>query len=180
MPGAARRWRGGSDILARLIGQWLSERLSRPFIIENRSGGGGNIGTAAVVHAPADGYMLLLANAPNAINATLYDKLNFNFVRDIAPVAGIMRVPLFMVVHPSFPAKTVPELIAYANANPDKLNFASSSNGAIDHVSGELFKMMAGVNIAACPISRRRARADRSARRTGTQNPATIAKSRVK
>ena len=96
---------GGSDILARLIGQWLAERLGRPFIIENRPGGGGNIGTEAVVRAPADGYTLLLANATNATNATLYDKLNFNFVRDIAPVAGIMRVPLFMVVHPSFPAK---------------------------------------------------------------------------
>src|SRR5262249_32175808 len=128
-----------------------SERLGRPFIIENRPGGGGNRGTEAVVHASADGYTLLLANATNAINATLYDKLNFNFVRDIAPVASIMRVPLFMVVHPSFPAKTVPELIAYANANPDKLNFASSGNGAFDHVSGELFKMMAGVNMRHVP-----------------------------
>jgi tripartite-type tricarboxylate transporter receptor subunit TctC len=137
---------GGADILARLIGQWLSERLGRPFIIENRPGGG-NRGTEAVVHASADGYTLLLANATNATNATLYDKLNFNFVRDIAPVAGIMRVPLFMVLHPSFPAKTVPEFIAYANANPGKLNFASSGNGAFDHVSGELFKMMAGINM---------------------------------
>ena len=142
---------GGSDILARLIGQWLAERLGRPFIIENRPGGGGNIGTEAVVRAPADGYTLLLANATNATNATLYDKLNFNFVRDIAPVASIMRLPLFMVVHPSFPARTVPELIAYAKSNPGTLNFASSGNGAFDHVSGELFKMMAGVNMRHVP-----------------------------
>ena len=130
MPGAARRWRGGSDILARLIGQWLSERLGRPFIVENRPGGAGNIGTEAVVRAPADGYTLLLANATNATNATLYDKLNFNFVRDIAPVAGIMRVPLFMVVHPSFPAKTVPEFIAYANANPARSIWPHQATGA--------------------------------------------------
>ena len=142
---------GGADILARLIGQWLSERLGQSFVIENRPGAGGNIGTEAVVRAPADGYTLLLANATNATNATLYDKLNFNFVRDIAPVAGIMRGPLFMVVHPSFPAKTVPEFIAYANANPGKLNFASSGKGAFDHVSAELFKMIAGVNMIQVP-----------------------------
>jgi tripartite-type tricarboxylate transporter receptor subunit TctC len=142
---------GGTDILARLMGQWLSERLGRPFVIENRPGAATNIATEAVVRAPADGYTLLLANATNATNATLYDKLNFNFVRDIAPVAGIVRVPLFMVVHPSFPAKTVPEFIAYANANPGKLNFASSGKGAFDHVSAELFKMIAGVNMINVP-----------------------------
>src|ERR1700747_1640055 len=142
---------GTNDFVARLMGQWLSERLGQQFVIENRPGGGGNIGTEAVVRAPADGYTLLLANTTNATNATLYDKLNFNFVRDIAPVAGIMRVPLFMVVHPSFPVKTVPEFIAYANANPGKLNFASSGNGAFDHVPAELFKMMAGVDMRHVP-----------------------------
>src|SRR6201984_2582722 len=142
---------GPTDILARLTAQWLSERLGQQFVVENRPGGGGNIGTEAVVRASPDGYTLLLANTTNATNATLYDKLNFNFVRDIAPVAGIMRVPLFMVVHPSFPVKTVPEFIAYANANPGKLNFASSGNGAFDHVAGELFKMMAGVNMRHVP-----------------------------
>ena len=142
---------GALDIIARLMGQWLSDRLRQTFVVENRPGGGTNIGIEAVVRAPADGYTLLLANATNATNATLYDKLNFNFVRDIAPVAGIMRVPLFMVVHPSFPARTVPELIAYAKSNPGTLNFASSGNGAFDHVSGELFKMMAGVNMRHVP-----------------------------
>ena len=116
---------GANDILARLIGQWLSERLGQPFVIENRPGAASNIATEAVVRAPADGYTLLLVGAPNAINATLYDKLNFNFIRDIAPVAGISRVPIVMVVNPSVPAKTVPEFIAYAKANPGKINMAS-------------------------------------------------------
>src|SRR5215470_4283211 len=118
---------GGTDITARLIGQWLSERLGQQFVIENRPGAGTNIATEAVVRAPADGYTLLLVTASNAFNATLYDKLNFNFIRDIAPVAGIMRVPSVMLVHPSVPAKTIPELIAYANANLGKINVASGS-----------------------------------------------------
>ena len=138
---------GGVDIIARLMGQWLSERLGQPFVIENRPGAGGNIGTEAVVRAPADGYTLLLVTAANAINTTLYEKLSFNFVRDIAPVAGIMVVPNIMVVHPSVPAKTVPEFIAYAKANPGKINIASGRIGAAAHVSGELFKMMTGVHM---------------------------------
>jgi tripartite-type tricarboxylate transporter receptor subunit TctC len=142
---------GGFDILARLIGQWLSERLGRPFVIENRPGGAGNIGTEAVVRAPADGYTLLLVGVPNAINATLYDRLNFNFIRDIAPVASLVGGPYVMVVNPSVPAKTVPEFIAYAKANPGKLNMASGGNGSAHHVSGELFKMMAGVNLVHVP-----------------------------
>src|SRR5438105_10466242 len=113
---------GGVDITARLIGQWLSDRLGQSFITENRPGAGGNIGTEAVVNAPADGYTLLLATVPNAVNATLYEKLNFNFLRDIAPVAGIIRVSMVILVHPSVPAKTVPELIAYAKRNPGKVN----------------------------------------------------------
>jgi len=120
---------GVADILARLIGQWVSERLGQPFVIENRPGAGGNIGTEAVVRAPPDGYTLLLVGAWDAINATLYDRLNFNFIRDIAPVAGIIRVPQVMEVNPSVPAKTVPEFIAYAKANPTKLNMASAGNG---------------------------------------------------
>ena len=120
---------GATDITARLIGQWLSERLGQQFIIENRPGGGGNIGTEAVVRAPADGYTLLLVGGSNAINATLYDKLNFNFIRDIAPVASVIRFPYVMVVNLSVPAKTVPELIAYAKANPGKINMASAGNG---------------------------------------------------
>ena len=142
---------GGADIIARLIGQWLSERLGQPFIIENRPGAGSNIATEAVVHAPADGYTLLLVSPANAINATLYDKLNFNFIRDIAPVAGIIRVPNVMVVNPSVPAKTVPEFIAYAKANPGKLNMASAGIGTAPHVAGELFKMMAGVDMVHVP-----------------------------
>src|SRR5258705_8662957 len=138
---------GSPDILARLIGQWLSERLGHPFVIENRPGAGNNIGTEAVVRAPADGYTLLVGGAANAINATLYPKLNFNFIRDIAPVIGIMRVPGVMVVHPSVPAKTIPEFIAYAKANPGKLNFASDGIGTAQHVNGELFKMMAGIDM---------------------------------
>ena len=121
---------GSADIIARLMGQWLSERLGQPFIIENRPGGGGNIATEAVVRAPADGYTLLLVRPPNAINTTLYDKLSFNFLRDIAPVAGITRERIVMVVHPSFPAKTVPEFIAYAKANPRKVTMASPGNGS--------------------------------------------------
>jgi tripartite-type tricarboxylate transporter receptor subunit TctC len=142
---------GPSDIVARLIGQWLSERFGQQFVIDNRPGGGGNIGTEAVVRASPDGYTLLLIGPANAINATLYDKLNFVFLRDIAPVAGINREPYVIAVHPSVPAKTVPEFIAYANANPGKLTMASGGNGTPSHVSGELFKMMAGVNMVHVP-----------------------------
>jgi tripartite-type tricarboxylate transporter receptor subunit TctC len=142
---------GVTDILARLMGQWLSERLGQPFIIDNRPGGGGNIGTEAVVRAPADGYTLLLLGAFNVINAALYEKLNFDFVRDIAPVAGIIRIPNVILVNPSFPAKTAPEFIAYAKANPGKLNMASAGNGTPSHVAGELFKLMAGVNMVHVP-----------------------------
>jgi tripartite-type tricarboxylate transporter receptor subunit TctC len=142
---------GAFDIMARLIGQWLSERLGQPFVIENRPGAGTNIGTETVVKAPPDGYTLLLAGTPNAINATLYEKLNFNFIRDIASVAGISRAPLVMAVHPSVPAKTVPEFIAYAKANPGKISMASAGIGAPSHVSGELFKMMARVNLVHVP-----------------------------
>jgi tripartite-type tricarboxylate transporter receptor subunit TctC len=138
---------GGADLVARLIGQWLSERLGQQFVIENRTGAATNIGTEAVVHAPADGYALLLAHTANAINATFYEKLGFNFVRDITPVAGIMRVPGVVVVNPSLPAKTVPEFITYAKANPGKINMASGGAGGPDHMSGELFKMMAGINM---------------------------------
>jgi tripartite-type tricarboxylate transporter receptor subunit TctC len=140
-----------TDITARLIGQWLSERLGQPFIIENRSGATGNIATEAVVRAPPDGYTLLLVAPANAINATLYDNLNFNFIRDIAPVAGTIRAPNVMLVNPSVPAKTVPEFIAYAKANPGKMNMASGGNGAPGHIAGELFKMMAGVNMVHVP-----------------------------
>jgi tripartite-type tricarboxylate transporter receptor subunit TctC len=138
---------GGADIVARLIGQWLSERLGQQFIIENRPGAGSNIATEAVVRAAADGYTLLLVHASNAFNATLYDKLNFNFIRDIAPVAGIIVVPNVMVVHPSVPAKTIPELIAYAKANPGKINIASGPIGGPGHVAAELFKMMTGADM---------------------------------
>ena len=142
---------GGTDITARVMGQWLSERLGQQFVIDNRPGGGSNIGTEAVVRAPADGYTLLLAGSPAAINATLYDKLNYNFIRDIAPVAGIIRQPFVMAVHPSVPAKTVPEFIAYAKANPGRINMASAGTGAGSHVTGELFKMMAGVDMVHVP-----------------------------
>jgi tripartite-type tricarboxylate transporter receptor subunit TctC len=142
---------GATDIQARLLGQWLSERLGQPFIIENRPGGGGNIGTEAVVRAPADGHTLLLVGPPHAINATLYDKLNFDFIRDIAPIAGIMSVPNVMVVNPSLPAKTVPQFIDYAKANPGKINMASSGNGSSAHLAGELFKMMTGVDMVHVP-----------------------------
>jgi tripartite-type tricarboxylate transporter receptor subunit TctC len=138
---------GGVDIIARLMGQWLSERLGQPFLIENRPGAGSNIATEAVVRAAPDGYTLLLVHASNAINATLYDKLNFNFIRDIAPVAGIIVVPNVMVVNPSVPAKTVPEFIAYAKANPGKINIASGGIGGPSHVSAELFKMMTGTDM---------------------------------
>jgi tripartite-type tricarboxylate transporter receptor subunit TctC len=139
------------DILARLIGQRLSEQLGQPFIIENRPGGDQNIGTELVVRAPADGYALLLVTAANAINASLYADLSYNFIRDIAPVAGLVRVPLVMEVNPSVPAKTVPEFIAYAKANPGKVNMASGGNGSPQHVAGELFKMMTGVNMVHVP-----------------------------
>jgi tripartite-type tricarboxylate transporter receptor subunit TctC len=142
---------GGSDIIARLIGQWLSERLGQQFIIENRPGAGGNIGTEAAVRASADGYTLLLANAGNSINATLYDKLNYNFIRDIAPVASIVRTPNVMVVNPLTPTRTVPEFIAYAKTNPGKINMASAGNGSSQHLSGELFKMMAGADMVHVP-----------------------------
>jgi len=142
---------GGADIVARLIGQWLSERLGQPFIIENRSGGGGTIGTEAVVRAAADGYTLLLIAPNNAISVTLYDNLNFNFIRDIAPVAGIMRAPNVMEVNPGVPVKTIPEFIAYAKANPGRINFASSGIGTSIHLSGELFKMMSGINMLHVP-----------------------------
>jgi tripartite-type tricarboxylate transporter receptor subunit TctC len=142
---------GVVDLMARLIAQWLSERLGQTFIVENRAGAGGNIGTEAVVRAPADGYTLLFVNAANAINTTFYEKLNFNFLRDIAPIAGIVRLPFVMVVNPSVPAKTVPEFIAYAKANPGKLTMASGGIGTATHVSGELFKMMTGVNMVHVP-----------------------------
>jgi tripartite-type tricarboxylate transporter receptor subunit TctC len=142
---------GASDITARLIGQWLSERLGQQFVIDNRPGGGGNIGTEAVVRAPADGYTLLMVGSANASNATFYDKLNFNFIRDIAPVAGVFRGPYVMVVNPSVPASTVPEFIAYAKATPRKVNMASSGIGAVPHVAGELFKMMAGIDMVHVP-----------------------------
>jgi tripartite-type tricarboxylate transporter receptor subunit TctC len=142
---------GSADIIARLIGQSLSERLAQQFVIENRPGAGTNIATEALVHAAPDGYTLLLVNAANAINATLYDKLNFNFIRDITPVGSMSREPLVMVTHPSVPGNTVSELIAFARANPGKLSMASAGNGSISHVAGELFKAMTGVNMIHVP-----------------------------
>ena len=142
---------GATDITARLIGQWLSERLGQPFVIENRPGASGNIGTEAVVKAAPDGYTLLLVNAGNTINETFYEKLNFAFLRDITAVASIVRVPLVMLVNPSMPIKTVPEFIAYAKSNPGKLNMASPGNGTPHHVSGELFKMMADIKMIHVP-----------------------------
>jgi tripartite-type tricarboxylate transporter receptor subunit TctC len=142
---------GVGDILARMMGQWLSERLGQPFVIENRPGAGGNIGTEAVVRSSPDGSTLLWATSPNAINATFYDKLNYNFIRDIAPVAATIRVPNVMVVNPTLPAKTVPEFITHAKANPGKLNMASGGNGVPSHVAGELFKMMAGIDMVHVP-----------------------------
>ena len=138
---------GGYDVAARVMGQWLSERLGQQFAIENRPGASTNVATEIVVRAPADGYTLLLVGLASAINATLYEKLNFNFIRDIAPVAGIIGGPLVMVVNPSVPAKTVPEFIAYAKANPGKVNLASAGPGSAPHLFGELFKMMAGVDL---------------------------------
>ncbi len=142
---------GNFDIVARIIGQWLSDQLHQPFIVENRSGAAGNIATEAVVRAPTDGYTLLLGGAVNAVNATLYDKLGFNFIRDVAPVAGVVRFPNVMTVSASFPATTVPEFIAYAKANPGKVNQGSSGNGTTQHLAGELFKMMTGVDFIHVP-----------------------------
>ena len=142
---------GAPDIFARLIGQWLSDRLGQPFLVENRPGAATNIATEAVVRAPPDGYTLLLIPTTGAINATVYDKLNFNFIRDIAPVASVVRLPLIMLVHPSVPVKTVPEFIAYAKANPGKISMASTGIGSPTHMSGELFKMMAGVDMVHVP-----------------------------
>src|SRR5262245_4652070 len=142
---------GGVDIIARVMGQWLSERLGQQFVIENRPGAGTNIGTEVVVKAPPDGYTLLLVNAANAINTGLYEKLSFNFIRDIAPVAGIMRQPVVMLVNLSVPAKSVPEFIAYAKANPGKVNMASAGSGTPSHLAGELFKMMTGIDMAHVP-----------------------------
>ena len=142
---------GATDITARLIGQWLSERLGQQFVIENRPGAGSNIGTEAVVRAAPDGYTLGLFGAPSAINATLYDKLNFNFLRDIAPVAPIVRFPNIMVVNPSILSKTLPEFIAYAKTNPGKINMASPGSGSTPHVTGELFKAMTGTNLVHVP-----------------------------
>src|SRR2546430_11703436 len=142
---------GSADLTARLMGQWLSERLGQSFVIENRPGGGTNIATEAAVRAAPDGYTLLLAAPANAINATLYDKLNFDFLRDMDPVAGLIRFPNVVVVHPSVPVNSIPELIAYAKANPGKLNMASSGNGSTIHMSGELFKMLTGTNMVHVP-----------------------------
>ena len=142
---------GATDIMARLVGQWLSERLGQQFVIENRPGAGSNIAAEAVVRAPADGYTLLLVGVSNAINATLYDRLNFNFIRDITPVAGIIRDTYVMVVNPSFPAKTVPEFVAYAKADPGRINFGSAGIGSPNHVTGELFKIMTGINLLHVP-----------------------------
>ena len=143
---------GGNDIIARLMGQWLSERLGQSFVIENRPGGGGNTGTEYVVHAAPDGYTLLLSSTANVVNASLYNNLDFDFVRDIAPVASISYEPNIMVLNPSVPAKTIPEFIAYAKANPGKINFGSAGIGSSQHMSGELFKMMAGIDMTHIPF----------------------------
>jgi tripartite-type tricarboxylate transporter receptor subunit TctC len=142
---------GGVDITARLIGQWLGDRLGQSFIVENRTGAGGNIGTEAVVKAAPDGYTLLLATVPNAVNTSLYPKLNFDFIGGTAPVAGIIRVPMVMLLHPSVPATTVPEFIAYARSGPGKINMASAGNGSAPHMAGELFKLMAGIDMVHVP-----------------------------
>ena len=142
---------GQQDIMARLMGQWLSERLGQQFLVENRSGAGGNIGAEAVINSPPDGYTMLLVGSPNAINATLYEKLNFVFLRDIAPVASFARTPLVMEVHPSVPANTLPEFIAYAKANPGKVNYASAGMGTPQHVSAELLKILTGINMVHVP-----------------------------
>ena len=143
---------GGNDIIARLMGQWLSQRLGQSFVVENRPGGGGNLGTEYVVHAAPDGYTLLLSSTANVVNASLYNNLDFDFVRDIAPVASISYEPNIMVVNPSVPVKTVPEFIAYAKANPGKINFGSAGIGSSQHMSGELFKMMAGIDMTHVPF----------------------------
>jgi tripartite-type tricarboxylate transporter receptor subunit TctC len=142
---------GAFDIMARLIGRWLSERLGQPFVIDNRPGAAANIGTEAAVRAPADGYTLLIVGTTQATNAALYDKVNFDLIRDIAPIAGVFRGALVIVVHPSVPARSVPEFIAYAKANPRKVNMASSGAGAASHLAGELFKMMAGIDMVHVP-----------------------------
>ena len=142
---------GATDIVARIMGQWLSERLGRQFVVENRPGAGTNIATAAVVNAAPDGHTLLMVSPTNAVNATLYDKLSYNFIRDIAPVASIHREPFLVEVDPSVPVKTVPEFIAYAKAHPGQISFASAGNGSVAHVTGELFKMMTGVNLVHVP-----------------------------
>jgi tripartite-type tricarboxylate transporter receptor subunit TctC len=142
---------GATDIMARLIGQWLSERFGQQFVIENRTGASSNIGTEAVVNAPPDGYTLLVVTSVNAVNATLYERLNFNLIRDIEPVASIHREPFVMEVNPSVPVKTVPEFITYAKANPGRINMASAGIGSGNHVAGELFKMMTGVNLVHVP-----------------------------
>jgi tripartite-type tricarboxylate transporter receptor subunit TctC len=142
---------GPIDIVARLMAQWLSDRLGQQFIVETRAGAGGNIAAEMVVSAPADGYTLLMVSPSNTVNMTLYEKLNFKFLRDIAPVAGIIRLPNVMVVDPSFPAKTVPEFIAYAKANPGKINMGSAGNGTSQHIAGELFKMLAGIDMVHVP-----------------------------
>src|SRR6202008_1583467 len=142
---------GGVDIPARLIGQWLNERLGQPFVTENRTGADGNIATEAVVNAAPDGYTLLLATLPNAVNASLYPHLKFDFLRDIAPVAGVIRVPLVVLVHPSVPANNIPELIAHAKANPGKLNLASAGTGSAPHMAAELFNYMTGVSMVHVP-----------------------------
>jgi tripartite-type tricarboxylate transporter receptor subunit TctC len=142
---------GGVDITARLIGQWLGDRLGQSFVVENRTGAGGNIGTEAVVNAAPDGYTLLLATVPNAVNASLYNKLSFDFISGTAPVAGIIRVPMVMLLHPSVPARTVPDFILYAKANPGKINMASAGNGSAPHMAGELFKMMAAIDMVHVP-----------------------------
>jgi tripartite-type tricarboxylate transporter receptor subunit TctC len=142
---------GGVDVTARLIGQWLAGRLGQSFVVENRTGAGGNVGTEAVVNAAPDGYTLLLATVPNAVNASLYEILNFNFIRDTLPVAGIVRVPMVMLLNPSVPATSVAEFISYAKANPEKVNMASAGNGSAPHMAGELFKTMAGVNLVHVP-----------------------------
>jgi tripartite-type tricarboxylate transporter receptor subunit TctC len=142
---------GTTDIVARLIGNWLSERLGQPFLIENKPGAGNNIGTEAAINSPPDGYTVILVNPANAINATLYRKLPFNFIRDTTPIGGIIRVPNVMEVTPSLPAKSVAEFIAYAKANPGKINWASSGNGTSVHLSGELFKVMTGIDLTHVP-----------------------------
>jgi tripartite-type tricarboxylate transporter receptor subunit TctC len=142
---------GGVDITARIIGQWLSDRLGQSFVTENRPGAGGNIATEMVVNAPPDGYTLLLATVPNAVNTTLYENLTFNFIRDIAPVAGIIRVGMVVLVHPSVPANTLPEFLAYVKSNPGKVNMASAGMGSAPHMAGELFNFMAGTRMVHVP-----------------------------